>query len=48
MRERQRQRQREQGEGQRERDRERIPSKLHVTSTESDMGLKLTNREIMT
>ena len=36
------------GEGQRERERERIPSRLHTVSTEPDVGLELTNREIMT
>ena len=36
------------GEGQRERGRERIPSRLHTTSTEPDVGFELTNREIMT
>ena len=30
------------------RGRERIPSKLHAVSTEPDMGLNLTNREITT
>ena len=37
-----------QGEAERERGRERIPSKLHAVSTEPDMGLNLTNREITT
>ena len=35
-------------EGERERERERIPSRLHIVSTELDAGLELTNREIMT
>ena len=35
-------------EGQRERERERVPSRLHVVSTEPDIGLDLTNQEIMT
>ena len=35
-----------QGRG-RERGRERIPSRLHAASTESDVRLDLTNREIM-
>ena len=34
------------GEGQRER--ERILSRLHAVSTEPDLGLELTNCEIMT
>ena len=34
-------------EGQRERERE-IPSRLHTVSTELDVGLELTNHEIMT
>ena len=37
----------EQGRG-RERGRERIPSKLHAVSAEPDVGLDLTNCEIMT
>ena len=32
------------GEGQRE----RIPSRLHTVSTESDVGLELTDHEFMT
>ena len=36
------------GERERERERERIPSRLHIVSSEPDMGLDLTNREIMT
>ena len=36
------------GEGQRERERERIPNRLCAVSTESNAGLDLTNREIMT
>ena len=32
----------------RERGRERIPSRLHTVSTEPDVGLDLTNHEIMT
>ena len=35
-------------EGQRERERERIPSRLHIVSTEPYMGFRLMNREIMT
>ena len=35
-------------EGQRERGSERIPSRLRAVRTESDAGLELTNREIMT
>ena len=35
-----------QGRG-RERETERIPSRSHAVRTEPDMGLKLTNREIM-
>ena len=38
----------EAGDGQRERGRERIPSRLHTVSVEPDVGLELTNREIMT
>ena len=34
------------GKGQRKR--ERIPSRLHAVSTEPDVGLNPTNREIMT
>ena len=33
---------------QRERNREGIPSRLHTVSIEPDVGLKLTNPEIMT
>ena len=50
-RERERQRQRQStraGEGQRERERERIPRRLCIVSTESNMGLKPMNHEIMT
>ena len=36
------------GERQRERGRERIPSRLHTVTVEPDVGLKLTNRKIMT
>ena len=36
------------GGRERERERERISSKLHEVSAEPDMGLELTNREIMT
>ena len=32
----------------RERGKERIPSRLHTVSTEPDVGLELTNHEIMT
>ena len=35
-------------ERERERERERIPSRLHTVSTEPDVGLGLTNCEIMT
>ena len=35
------------GKAERE-ERERIPSRLHIVSAESHMGLKLTNCEIMT
>ena len=35
-------------ERERERERERIPNRLHLVSTEADVGLDLTNREIMT
>ena len=35
-------------ERERERERERIPSKLHTTSVEPDVGLEPKNREIMT
>ena len=40
----------EQGRGgtERERGRERIPSRLHTISAEPDVGLDLTNCEIMT
>ena len=34
--------------GGKEKGRERIPSRLHIVSTEPDAGLELTNREIMT
>ena len=44
---REREREREQGRG-RERRRETIPGRLHAVSAEPDMGLKLTNREIVT
>ena len=47
--EREREREREQeGEGQRERERKRILSRLHAVSTEPDVGLELTDGEIMT
>ena len=36
------------GGGQRERERERIPSRIRAVSTEPDVGLKPTNREILT
>ena len=36
------------GGAERERERERIPNRLSAVSTEPDVGLKLTNREIMT
>ena len=36
------------GGTEREGETDRIPSRLHTVSTEPDMGLKLTNREIMT
>ena len=36
------------GGAERERERERIPRRLPAASTESDMGLGLMNREIMT
>ena len=36
------------GEGQRERERERIPSRLCIVSAEPDVGLELTNCEIVT
>ena len=36
------------GEGQRERGRGRIPSRLHIVSTEPNEGLEVTNCEIMT
>ena len=36
------------GEAERERRRERIPSRLHTVSTEPNVGLELTNGEIMT
>ena len=39
---------RERGERERERERERTPSRLHVVSAEPNMGLKLTNCEVMT
>ena len=35
-------------ERKREREKEGIPSRLCTVSTEPDVGLKLTNREIMT
>ena len=44
-------REREQGRGrerERERGRERIPSRLHTLSAEPDVGLEVTNREIVT
>ena len=40
-------REREWGRG-RERGRERIPSRFHAVSAEPNVGLELTNREIMT
>ena len=36
------------GKGLREREGERVPSKLHAVGEEPDVGLKLTNHEIMT
>ena len=36
------------GEGERERRRDRIPGRLHTVSMDPDVGLKLTNCEIMT
>ena len=36
------------GEGQKEGERERIPSSLHTVSTEPNVRLEPTNREIMT
>ena len=36
------------GRGQRKRERERILSRLHAASTEPDMGLDLSKREIVT
>ena len=36
------------GEWEKGRRRERVPSRLHTVSVEPDMGLKLTNCEIMT
>ena len=36
------------GEGQRKRERERIPSRLHIASTEPNVGLELMKHEIMT
>ena len=36
------------GEGQKERERERIPSRLYAVSAKPNVGLELTNREIMT
>ena len=47
MRVRERETEHEQGRG-RERGRQRIPSRLHTVSTETNVGLKLTNHEIMT
>ena len=35
-------------EGERERERERIPSRLCADSAEPDVGLKITNHEILT
>ena len=35
-------------EWQRERERRRIPNRLHTVSAEPNLGLKLTNHEIMT
>ena len=46
-RKRDRERENEQGRG-RERERERIPTRLLIISTEPDVGLELTNCEIMT
>ena len=42
-----REREREQGRV-RQKGRERVPSRLHAVSTELDVGLELTNWEIMT
>ena len=36
------------GEGQGEKERERIPNRLHPVSAEANVGLKVTNHEIMT
>ena len=36
------------GEGQRERERKRITGRLHAVSTEPDVGLEPTNREVKT
>ena len=36
------------GGPEREEERERMPSRLYIVSVEPDMGLKLTNYEIMT
>ena len=36
------------GRAEGEREKERIPSRLHAVSAETDVGLKLTNWEIMT
>ena len=47
MRERERERERV-GEGQKEVKRERIPSRLHIVSTEPNVELELTNGENMT
>ena len=46
--EREREREREnESSGETERKRERIPSRFHTISTEPNLGLELTNREIM-
>ena len=45
--ERERERESKWGRG-REKGRERIPSRLHTVSTEPNVGLQLTNSEIMT
>ena len=47
-REREERKEESQREREREREKDRIPSKLHAASREPNMGLKLTNCEIMT
>ena len=48
LREREREREREEREEKGQIEEERIPSRLRAVSTEPDMGLKLTNCEVMT